>query len=215
MKLETVSVPSSFFVFFGLFKDHLSRKRSEQHGPLESDSDTCVPELGLPTNTDQNPEFQEWNSGPRPGSQQNLRRCLFLRDPPPSRQPAWLYKPLKTTPVAQHWLWKWGPVEPWYGPKKNCCVFAICSKLKGNLSKFYSYKEKWIRDQKCLLRSVDQLPIFPFMSHLRPHRKGNGRTAKHQQMLVISAIKVYRWLFGQALNKGHNQVIVAENRPIF
>lgn len=56
VKLETVSVPSSFFCF--IWENHLSRKLSEQHGPLELDSDTRVPELGLPTNTDQNPEFQ-------------------------------------------------------------------------------------------------------------------------------------------------------------
>lgn len=93
------------FVSFGSVKNHLSRKRSEEHGPLmtslESNTDTSVTELGLATNTDQDPEFQE---RPLPASQQNQEVLVFQRDPPPSQQPAWLYKSLKTTPVALHRL---------------------------------------------------------------------------------------------------------------
>lgn len=151
VKIETVSVPSSFF-FFGIFKVHLSREHSEQHRPLlsslESDSDIYVAGLGLPTNTDQNPEFQEQTAPPSFTAE--LQEVLvFQPDPPPSPQPAWLYKSLETTPVAQHRLWKSGQVV--WAKKNLLCVFkkehlkitrvTICSKLIGNLCKFYSYKK--------------------------------------------------------------------------
>lgn len=80
------------FVSFWVFKNHLGRKRSKPHGPLmsslESHTDTRVAELGLPSNTDQTPEFQEWTAPPIfTAEPQEVLVFQRDRDPPPSRQP--------------------------------------------------------------------------------------------------------------------------------